>query len=227
MGLEEADVFRRVTFLGSEGPLEARLYRAPGALSAVLIGGGIGGEFDSPARGLYHRLSRELVGQGVSALWLRYRLPTDLDEAVKDVLAGVRYLVSSGAGRVGLLGHSFGGAVMIAAASRAPQVTTVVALAPQLFGTEDAPLLSPRSLLLVHGTGDTILPPSSSRAIYAYAREPKALQLLEGAGHGLEEAAEAVYGIVREWLLRELGAGPGPERGQRSTRRPSASGRTV
>ncbi|MBI3948131.1 MAG: alpha/beta hydrolase [Armatimonadetes bacterium] len=43
--------------------------------------------------------------------------------------------------------------------------------------------LSPRPLLIIHGTADGLVPHSQSRALFQAAREPKALWLVEGAGH--------------------------------------------
>lgn len=184
--------------------LEARLYPAVEPQACVLLGGGVGGGFDTPARGLYHRLGEELPKQGLSVLWIQYRQPTDLDEAIQDVLLGIGYLVSHGCPRVGLVGHSFGGAVMIGAAARSPKAATVVALAPQSFGTEEVGSLTPRPLLLVHGTADSVLPSSCSRSIYEHAQTPKALELIEGTGHVLDEASERVHALVHDWLVKNL-----------------------
>jgi alpha-beta hydrolase superfamily lysophospholipase len=63
------------------------------------------------------------------------------------------------------------------------------------------------SLLLVHGGADAVLPVQCSERIYRWAHEPKRKVILEGAGHGLDEAAEVVYETVRDWLLAELGRG--------------------
>jgi hypothetical protein len=105
---------------------------------------------------------------------------------------------------VALVGHSFGGAVMIDAAARSPWVASVVGLAPQSHGTEAVAKLPPRSLLLIHGLADTVLSPSCSLSIYDRARGRKGLELLPGAGHVLDEDAERVFLRVRDWVLQEL-----------------------
>jgi hypothetical protein len=170
----------------------------------VLLAGGVGGGFDTPARGLFPRLGEELLRHGLSTLRVKYRNPTDLSEAVRDVLAGVDFLVARGLERVALVGHSFGGAVMIDAAARSPWVASVVGLAPQSHGTEAVAKLPPRSLLLIHGLADTVLSPSCSLSIYDRARGRKGLELLPGAGHVLDEDAERVFLCVRDWVLQEL-----------------------
>lgn len=63
-----------------------------------------------------------------------------------------------------MIGHSFGGAVIVRAAMRTPQARMLVALAPQAAGTEGVAVLGPRTALLcVHGTRDEILPAECSR----------------------------------------------------------------
>ncbi|HEX8438103.1 hypothetical protein [Archangium sp.] len=179
-------------------------YEASGAKAGVVWVGGVGGGFDTPARELYPRLGEELLHHGLSSLRVKYRNPTDLSQAVHDVLAGVDFLVEHGLERVALVGHSFGGAVMIDAGAQSPWVTTVVALAPQSYGTEAVSELPPRSLLLVHGLSDAVLPPSCSLTIYERARGKKDLELIPGAGHVLNEDAQRVFTRVRDWLLHEL-----------------------
>src|SRR5205807_4169970 len=43
--------------------------------------------------------------------------------------------------------------------------------------------ISPRPLLLMHGRADSLLPYANSQQLYARAREPKELWLLDGADH--------------------------------------------
>ena len=57
-----------------------------------------------------------------------------------------------------LVGHSFGGAVVITAGVLHEHVAGVVALAPQTYGARLAGQLAPRPLLVVHGKADTRLP---------------------------------------------------------------------
>ncbi len=195
---------RGFTLRTRRGPVDVLLYEAARAKAGVLLAGGVGGGFDTPARELYPRLGEELMHHGLSTLRVKYRNPTDLSEAVHDVLAGVDFLVEHGLERVALVGHSFGGAVMIAAGAQSPWVTTVVGLSPQSYGTEAVSELPPRSLLLVHGMSDAVLPPSCSLSIYERARGKKDLELIPAAGHVLDEDAQRVYNRDRDCLLREL-----------------------
>jgi fermentation-respiration switch protein FrsA (DUF1100 family) len=47
------------------------------------------------------------------------------------------------------------------------------------------PRLRPRPLLMIHGGGDTYVKPEMARALYARAREPKELWIVDGAKHNL------------------------------------------
>jgi dienelactone hydrolase len=205
LGLE--DGYERLRVHTLQGPIDMRLYRAPGARAAALLVGGVGGGFDSPARNLYARLGEELSKEGISVLRVRFRDPTHLAEATHDVLTGVSLLHRDGAQRVGLVGHSFGGAVVIAAAAAAPVVSTVVCLATQSYGTACVPMLAPRPLLLIHGDADEVLPPACSLTVAANAGEPKEVVLLQGAGHVLDEAAAEVRRRTGEWLRHHLASG--------------------
>jgi fermentation-respiration switch protein FrsA (DUF1100 family) len=120
----------------------------------------------------------------------------------------VSYLGSLGRSRIALVGHSFGGAVVITAGAASAAVIAVAALSSQSRGTEPADRLSPRPLLLAHGTADEILPDRSSRDIYARAREPKRLVLYPGCRHGLDECREDLDRDLLGWL-REVVTGLG------------------
>ncbi|BAY46799.1 phospholipase/carboxylesterase [Scytonema sp. HK-05] len=136
---------------------------------------------------------------------MRYRNPTDLEESILDVLAGLTYLQDEGIKEFALVGHSFGGAVVIQAAAQSPDVRTVVTLATQSYGTEPATELATRfSLLLMHGTNDQVLPPQCSEHVYDIALEPKRLILYPNATHGLDEVADEVYLVVRDWIVQQL-----------------------
>lgn len=190
----------------SRGTVRARHYPAPGSPWGVVFVGGAGGGWDTPGRGqLYPQLCAELPAEGITTLRVRYRKPAHLEESVLDVLAGIYYLGTTGVGGVALVGHSFGGAVVIQAAATAPDVRSVVALSTQTLGAEPAAELGPRcSLLLVHGTADEILPAVCSETVYEVAQEPKRLELLPGVRHGLDEAAPQVHALVKTWLLEEV-----------------------
>jgi hypothetical protein len=108
--------------------------------------------------------------------------------------------VSHGKQRIVLVGHSFGGAVVITAGAIASRVIAVAALSSQTRGTESVGALSPRRLLLVHGTADEVLPDLCSRDIFARAGEPKELILYEGCRHGLDGCREELDRDMMKWI---------------------------
>jgi fermentation-respiration switch protein FrsA (DUF1100 family) len=197
--------FQEVRLVTSRGDIECRYYRAPNAQKGAIWVGGVGGGFDTPARGLYPRLCEELVDEGTSSLRVRFRHPTILTEAVLDILAGLDLLEREGISAAALIGHSFGGAVVIQAAAQAPIVRAVVTLATQSYGTTPVADLGPRcSILAIHGTADRVLPYTCSEMVAENAREPKQLILYEGAGHGLDEASEEIHRTLRSWIIERL-----------------------
>ena len=184
------------------GVVDTLAYPADGGGAVVLVGG-IGGGFDSPARGLYVRLGETLPAAGVSVLRVRFRHPGDLEESVFDVRAAVSSLSGGGATRFAIVGHSFGGAVAISAGAAEPHVATVVTLSTQSYGAQAAADLD-RPLLLVHGEADPVLPPGCSVAVHRIAKEPKELVVLPGTGHNLDEEADRAHDVVFEWLVRHM-----------------------
>jgi alpha-beta hydrolase superfamily lysophospholipase len=190
--------------IGPGEHVRARLWEAAQARAGVVMVGGVGGGFDTPAQGLYPRLGRHLSSHGVVALQVAFRLPGELGEAVLDAGAGVRFLSRLGCDRVALVGHSFGGAVAIRAGVALPEVVAVVTLATQSYGTDRVRDLAGRPVLLVHGVEDDLLPADCSAQVFDRSGEPKELRLIPGAGHGLDEAADEVYRIVHGFLAQHL-----------------------
>jgi len=178
----------------------------PGAGAIICIGGFDGG-FDGPAEGIYATLAEDLLKDGIGSLRLSYRVlgsPGNVEEAVYDVLAAVSFLSAEETGRIGLVGHSFGGAVVISAAALSPQVSAVVTMSTQTAGTALTPRVAPRPLLLIHGKEDRRLSPDCSRYVYRMAGEPKELVILPGARHSLRQRREELRQFLRRWLVEKL-----------------------
>ena len=184
------------------------LYHAgrPGA-GAIICVGGFDGGFDGPADAIYATLAEDLLQDGIGSLRLSYRVrtsPGNLEEAAFDMLAGVSFLTGERAGRIALVGHSFGGAVGITAAALSPEVSAVVTMSTQTAGTAMTPRVAPRPLLIIHGEEDRRLPPDCSRYVYRLAREPKELVILPGARHSLRQRREELRQLLRRWLVEKL-----------------------
>jgi hypothetical protein len=117
----------------------------------------------------------------------------------------VEFLRQNGAANVALVGHSFGGAVAIQAGTMSPRVKAVVGLSSQTYGAHQAGELSPRPLLLIHGSRDRNLPAICSQHIYDWAREPKELVIYQGSGHFLRECRNELHDLLKGWLIDKLG----------------------
>jgi fermentation-respiration switch protein FrsA (DUF1100 family) len=53
----------------------------------------------------------------------------------------------------------------------------------QVDSTRDLPAISPRPVLIIHSADDTLFPPRHAQKMYAAAKEPKELWIIEGLGH--------------------------------------------
>jgi alpha/beta superfamily hydrolase len=193
----------RVILRTIEGDMEGIYHPAEGNGGVIWLSGALGG-FDGPSFGIYTLLSHELVDERISSLRLNYRLPGDFDECVLDVLVAVNFLNKQGVTSVTLVGHSFGGAVAIQAGTMSQQVKAVVGLSSQTYGARQVDELSPRPLLLIHGSRDRNLPAICSQHIYDWAREPKELVIYQGSGHFLRECREELHALLKDWLVDKL-----------------------
>ncbi len=191
-------------FHTNRGGFSGIVHRAERADRAVIWVCGARGGFGGPGPGTYARLSELLISQGITSLRLDYRFPNDLLECVLDLLTGVEYLKENGYGPVVVVGHSFGGAVVIAAGATSGHIKGVVSLSPQTYGAGMAGQLAPRKLLVAHGKADTRLPFSCALQIYEWAKEPKELALFEGAEHRLEECRDELETLLSAWIPATL-----------------------
>ena len=105
----------------------------------------------------------------------------------------------------------------------APSWLPIDWLVTQRFDTIDKIARVPAPVLLVHGTGDRLVPHRFSEALYAAARDPKKLVLVEGGGHyntswvGASQYREAIaemFGVPG----RESAAGLAPAAGKPAPR---------
>ena len=200
----EGDTGEGIKFLTNRGELRGIVHGAENSTQAVVWVCGARGGFGGPGPGTYARLSEQLTGQGITSLRLDYRFPNDLMECVLDLLVGVGYLKETGHGPVVVVGHSFGGAVVIAAGATSDHIKGVVSLSPQTYGAGMAGQLAPRKLLVAHGKADTRLPFSCALQIYEWAKEPKEVVLFDGAEHRLEECREELETLLSAWIPATL-----------------------
>ena len=211
MVLEDKYPYQLVKLDTQRGEIVCRYYSSnthnPASVAVVYVTG-VGGGWGTPAIGLYPKLCCSLARIGIDGLRVRYRHPTDLLESVFDTLAGIAFLRKEHRIKaIGLVGHSFGGAVVIQAAVQASDVVcTLVTLATQSYGAAHviSKLKHRTSALMIHGSDDKVLPAYCSEEVYQKAHDPKQIVLCEGAGHGLDEVSEEVYELVYDWLVNSL-----------------------
>ena len=200
----DGDTGEGIKFLTNRGELKGIMHLAENATQAVVWVCGARGGFGGPGPGTYARLSEQLTSQGITSLRLDYRFPNDLLECVLDLLVGVGHLKDHGYRPAVVVGHSFGGAVVIAAGATSDHIKGVVSLSPQTYGAGMAGQLAPRKLLVAHGKADTRLPFSCALQIYEWAKEPKDVVLFEGAEHRLEECRDELETLLSAWIPATL-----------------------
>jgi len=188
----------------SNGDIKGILHPIEGASGVIWVCGALGG-LDGPSFGIFATLSQKLTSKGISSLRLDYRFPGDFDDCVLDVLVGIHFLEQKGMDNIALVGHSFGGAVVIMAGTMSPKVKAVVGLSSQTAGAQRADALAPRPLLLIHGERDRNLPARCSQDIYDWANEPKELVIYQGSGHFLRECQQELHDLLEGWLVDKLG----------------------
>jgi pimeloyl-ACP methyl ester carboxylesterase len=165
----------------------------------VMVGGAMGGTL-GPGNGLYNDLGHALTGVGIPSIRLSYRKPNDMDSCCVDAASAVQLLVGSGADKVVLMGHSFGGAVAIrVAVGLSEMVAGVVTFATQSAGCEIAGGLQGKPLLMFHGDNDSILPAEASEVVRSIAGTGD-LRIMEGDDHLLTNSHDVMFEEVLKWL---------------------------
>jgi alpha/beta superfamily hydrolase len=188
----------QLDILTSRGKVTGLYHPAEGATGAVVMVAGALGGVAGPS-GAYPALAGRLQAVGIAALRLDYREPGTMNGCVYDLDAGLEELRRRGVKRFALVGWSFGGAVVISSGVAHSDVLGVATLASQTAGAAAVSRLAPRSLLLLHGTTDQVLPDWCSRYLYEVAREPKRLVLFEGDGHEFSRSHAEVVQLLFEW----------------------------
>lgn len=193
-----------VRLMTDGGLIPGRLHWTGEGDAAIIWVFGAGGGLGGPAGGLYSRLGLQFVTAGVTSLELDYRRPAHLPDCTLDVLIGIAWLEQLGKNRIVLVGHSFGGAVVINAGAMSNAVIAVAALSSQTAGTYAVDQLGPRHALFIHGTEDEVLPDRCSRHLFEAAKEPKRLILYPGCRHGLDQCRDALDRDLSAWLRQVL-----------------------
>lgn len=191
-----------LTVLRHRPPTGTEVHRA----AIVACGGAMGGLL-GPGHGLYQHLGERWARRGVEFVRVGYREPNNLDLCAHDLACGVELVRASGAERIVVMGHSFGGAVAVRTAVIMPvSVVGVVTFATQSAGCEVAGGLGGRPLLLFHGDRDELLPSEASQVVAAIAGSGE-IVILPGDGHLLARSDAVITERLDSWLPAVLGHG--------------------
>lgn len=162
--------------------------------AAVLLLPGRDGSLAGPT-GLYTELAPAL--QRVAAVaQLSYHSNGSLADCRDYLLSALDAFRRQGIERVALIGWDFGGAVAIATGAESPLVTGVACLAPDPCAGDAIAAISPRRLLLAHGSADAMIPQSVSILLHTQAGHSSELALYPQETHD--------FNLYRAALLQRL-----------------------
>ncbi len=204
---------QKVRFAGSQGELDARLELPEGEpLAFALFAHCFTCSKESVAAA---RISRALADEGFAVLRFDFTglgdssgdfANTDFSSNVEDLVLAADYLRKQHRAPALLVGHSLGGAAVLVARARIPEVKAVVTLnapcdpahATQVVGSLGA------ALLVMHAPTDTIVGVDNARRIFEAARHPKSFISLDTADHLLSNRADASFAarVISAWAAR-------------------------
>jgi alpha/beta superfamily hydrolase len=193
-------VLRHLEIYTASGLATVLWHGSPEPEHVVIACGGAMGGLLGPANGLFHDVGNALAEREIATLRVGYRRPNEFDRCVHDLAAVADLAWHHGARRFVTMGHSFGGAVAIAAGIvMSAHTAGVVTLSTQSAGCEDAAMLGDTPLLLVHGERDELLPAQTSFVVRELAGHGDVV-LYPDAGHGLIEAADELRALLLDWI---------------------------
>jgi uncharacterized OsmC-like protein/alpha/beta superfamily hydrolase len=213
---------RTLTFAGTRGDrLAGRLDLPDGKPRAVAL---VAHRFSGGNAGVAAaELARSFTELGLAVLSLDFAADADEEPgraasglAAEDLAAAAAELRSTLAAPSILVGHSLGGAAVLAIADQLPEARAVVTLAaPADAAAAQRVAALGRALLVIHSPDDEVVGFGNAEVIFAAARQPKSFISLDGADHGLTRPADATYaaGVMAAWAARYLPASEGPDRG--------------
>jgi len=139
--------------------------------------------------------------------WLAAKMPEIVVYGESLGTAVATYVASERPARALVLEAPFTAALDIAAATYPWAPTSLLMRDP--FLTRENILRVEEPVLIVHGTGDTVVPVDMGRQVFALAREPKNLAIIDGAVHN-DLWDHGLWPVVLGFLRTEGVSGGGP-----------------
>ena len=207
-------MLQRVGIAVAGGELEGVLHLPEGqAIGGAVVIGGRGSYLSEPSY-----LCDAISAAGIAALRYDYRSPDDFSSTLPEIAGAVRLLRAHPAipQRVGLVGHSYGGAAAAVAAGRDSRVRAAVLLAPpaerEYFGAlrpmAELSRTRARVLIVVPGADEVVPPAHGERyaAILRQARVTHRLLTIDGADHEFLDPGHRreVVEVTIAWLRESL-----------------------
>lgn len=201
-------MLQRVSFPVAGTEVEGILHLPDGeTVGGVAVMGGREANIDA-GKGL----CEAIAAAGVAALRFPYRTPEDMRSALADVAGAVRLLRAHPAvpQRVGVVGHSYGGAVAALAAGRDSRIRAAVLAVPpaerDYFGglRPMAELSRTRARVLILGaSADELVPPGDGERYAVLLRQAGVthrLVVLQGADHQFSAHRAEAERAITDWL---------------------------
>ena len=197
---QEMQDFKLYSLKTERGTIAIRIYNGITNTRGIIMAGGCGSGFGSPARSMYHDLAIALRESDTTVVWVAFRIPTNLFESIYDLRSVIAFLKEKKHKDVFLSGHSESGATVVCTAAFESIVKKIALISSQNACTEMVSELANTSLLIVHGEKDRIIPAKFAKDIYEKAKAPKKLVFLPG-GHSLKESSRKLRRLVYNWFL--------------------------
>ena len=177
--------------------------------TAAILLSGAGGGVVGPSS-MYLSMADRLasMNRGIPVMRLDYRHPARNKYCVADVRAAMKYLENGYAlSRFVLVGWSFGGAPVFTLGGSDERVVGCGTVASQTAETEGIGKVSPRPVLLMHGTGDRTLRYSCSQRLYDEYGDTgeRELKLFEGDDHALTRNSREAEERLCDFIMRCAG----------------------
>lgn len=182
---------------------------------AILLSGA-GGGVVGPS-GIYMSIGDKLASlkNGMPVLRLDYRYPARTGPCVEDVVSAMNEMEQAyGVSHFVLVGWSFGGSpVFTVGGLETTRVVGCATLASQTASTQGITKMSPRPILLLHGTADERLGASCSQSLYeAYGSNgSRTLKLFKGGDHAFTRYAAEAEAMLCDFIMSCAGVQPDAE----------------